>query len=361
MSFRFMAKLTLKQFASNFKSYIVIAFSLVVCIVSLFMITEAIFYSSTFLENINTYKRTYDLDMPVHNDNYLESYDFYMNLINESKYPKIEKINSVYAAPLTKVNVDEYYLLQIYSEKIFYAPTIEIVKGNMFSENEINNGTNVIILDTNYNKEVGETIKINNTEYNIIGLSNNGNFITQENILKNGFFTVYIDRIIFKEVLSQEEEDRFFFDIKKIGGIPTSPYNEAFSNFIIDTLLYIILIVLVLFCALSIIIQLFKNIIECRIYEFYIYKIFGIDFKMICKLFYIPLFIVNLFSDIIAVCVYFITEPLQEMIGFGHQLNFKIIIYIFFLIAILLGCTTIKVFRWLVLISPVEIKGENYV
>lgn len=285
MRLDFILNVSIKQLWNNLKSTIVIILSLTMCITSVFLMAEAMLYSNTFLQNIEENRRTYSLEGGGYSEDYERTYTLYNEVMYGDCLPEIAKFYGIYANPILSDNVENYFGVALYlKDDSRYAVELDLIDGRSFSDKEIAEGANVIVLSylenhyrTDDEYKVGDTVLINDISYEIIGIDGGINsYITEQNILNNHNFYIYFDTIAFAQRLSSTEEQAFVDLFTAIGSTPVSWYEQYFSGFALHVVTCIVLISLVSYCAFSIIAQLFKFMVKSREYEYNIYKILGI-------------------------------------------------------------------------------------
>lgn len=329
MRLRFIFSVSLKQLWNNLKSTIVIILSLTVCITSVFLMAEALLYSNNFLADIELNQRTYVLDTSDDTADNKNTYRLYNEVIYGTKLPKISEIDGIYVNSAVNTNVEDYISAAIYKkDDSRYSVELDLIDGRPFSENEISEGTNVIIIDNNLNYwregneyKVGDTVVINGSSYEIIGIDKHQSYITEENVLKNENFSIYFDSIVFTERLNTSDEQKFMELFATVNAVPESRFSQFFSEFAIHVVTYIVLILLVSYCAFSIIAQLFRYMVKSRRYEYNIYKVLGVHSSLLFALYFTPILFVSVTSGILGILLYRYSEPLQSYIGMGDVLS----------------------------------------
>ncbi len=344
MRLRFIFSVSLKQLWNNLKSTLVIILSLTVCITSVFLMAEALLYSNNFLTDIELNRRTYEINMPGSTTDNKTSYRLYEEVVYGTKLPKISEIIGIYVNPVVSTDVEDYISAAVYKEEDSrYSVELDLIDGRSFSENEIAEGTNVIIIDNNLNYwregneyKVGDTVFINDISYEIIGIDNHQSYITEENVLKYENFYIYFDNIVFAEQLKASDEQIFMELFDVVDAVPESRFSRLFSEFAIHVLTYIVLIALVSYCAFSIIAQLFHYMVKSRRYEYNIYKVLGVRSSLLFALYFTPILFVSVISGTFGVLLYWYSEPLQSYIGMGDVLSPSICLICCLIIGIVL-------------------------
>ena len=341
MRFRFVLDVSIKQLLNNLNSTFVVVLSLTVCIASVFLMAEALLYSNDFLKDIEVNRRTYSIMEGVEKTDCANTYKVYEEVVHNDYLPEISCINGIYANPIVQENVEDYISAAIYFEDDpRYFVEFDLIDGRGFTEREILEGSNVIVIsnDLNYWKtgdefQVGDEVLINDISYEIIGIDRHESYITEQNVIKNQNFYIYINEIKFTKGLAAEEEQEFLQLFKMVDSTPVSKFSQLFSEFAMHVITYIILIGLVSYCAFSIIAQLFNFMVKSRNYEYNIYKVLGIQDSLLCVLYYIPIILVFILSGALGIWIYRYSEPLQSYIGMGDVLSFDICIVCYVIVA----------------------------
>lgn len=319
----------MKQLWNNLKSTIVIILSLTVCITSVFLMAEALLYSSNFLWDIELNRRTYETNMPGSVTDNAVSYQLYEEVINGNKLSEISEIIGIYVNPVVSTDVEDYIGAAVYKkDDPRYSVELDLIDGRTFSEKEIADGSNVIIIDNSLNYwrdgneyKIGDTVLINDIFYEIIGIDNHQSYITEENILRNENFYIYFDNIVFTKQLNAPDEQVFMDLFATVDATPESRFSRLFSEFAMHVLTYIVLIALVSYCAFSIIAQLFHYMVKSRRYEYNIYKVLGVRSSILFFLYFMPILFVSAISEVFGFWLYRYSEPLQSYIGMGDVLS----------------------------------------
>lgn len=340
MRFLFVVDVSIKQLLNNFKSAFVVILSLTVCIASVFLMTEVLLYSNEFLKDIEVNRRTYSI-MGGEKVDCENTYKVYEEVVHNDYLPEISCVNGIYANPIVQENVEDYISAEIYFEgDPRYSVELDLIDGRGFTEKEVLEGANVIVIsnDLNYWKtgdefQVGDEVLINNISYEIIGIDRHESYITEQNVMKNHNFYIYINEIKFAKCLAVEEEQVFFELFEMIDSTPVSRFTQLFSEFAIHVITYLILIGLVSYCAFSIIAQLFNFMVKSRNYEYNIYKVLGIQGPLLFVLYFTPIFLTFVLSGGLGICIYRYSEQLQSYIGMKDVLSFDICIVCYAIIA----------------------------
>lgn len=307
-------------------------------------------YANTFLEKIHLNKRTYSLNFAYDMENHLRSYDFYEEVFYGSKLPEITQFTDVCAHPIVNVNIEEYVTALVYLENDpRCVPEITLLDGRLFSEEELANGSDVIILSEQVNYfrtetpyQLGDFIQINEIPYEIIGLCNGHSYITENNVMKRQNFLLTVGSILFSDILSAEEEQNFARLCSVVGANPVTRYSEAAPEFAMQVVGYVIIILLILYCALTIIVQLFDFMVKSRRYEYNIYKVLGISEGMLFFVYYTPISLISLISVLAGYGIYGITEKWQGIIGMEQVLSMPVVAAVGCVIVAVLFATTIS-------------------
>lgn len=323
MRVRFVVEASVNQLIRNIKSTVVIILSLAVCITSVFFMTEALLYSTNFLKNMLVNKRTYNLHLASSAEFPEKRYDFYKTIMYDEAFPEIEYIPTVFANPINNENTKVYIAPSIYAEqKTYYKPSLDLMEGRPFTEEEMRNGNNVLIIAEYVNDwhkgepiQVGDTVIMNDKPYEIIGIDRQNSYITESNLLANQDFIISISQIRFASQLSAREEQLLTDLCAQLRSKPKTVFSEMATGFAMHVITYIGLIGLVLYCAFSIISQLFNYMVKSRLYEYNIYKVLGISNGLLLALFYMPILIISACSFALGLTIYRCSDTLQYSLG----------------------------------------------
>ena len=362
MRIRFILGVSLKQLWYNLKSTLVVLLSLTICIASVLLMAEASLYSNTFLQNIDENRRTYSFESGGYNEAYEQTYTLYNEVMYGDSLPEIAKFYGIYANPTLSENVGDYIGLAIYLDNDSrFSTELDLIDGRGFTEEEIANGSNVVIIssDVNYWRgedpyQVGDKLLINNIPYEIIGIDSFNSYITEQNVLNNHSFYICFDTIAFAQRLSSADEQTFMELFATVGNTPISWYEQHFADFAIHVVTYIVLIGLVSYCAFSIIAQLFNFMVKSREYEYNIYKVLGIKRSLLTALYFTPIILVSILSGVLGLLVYRYSEPWQSIIGMGDILSSGVCVACFAIIGIVLLIAVLPNYRRLCRQSAVE-------
>lgn len=341
MRFRFVWGVSIKQLLNNLNSTCVVVLSLTACIASVFLMAEALLFSNDFLKDIEVNRRTYSIVAGAEQADSVNTYKVYEEVVHNNYLPEVSCINGIYANPILQENVEDYIGAAIYFESHpRYSVEFDLIDGRGFTEKEILEGTNVIVIsnDLNYWKvgdefQVGDEVLINDISYEIIGIDRHESYITEQNVIRNQNFYIYINEIQFAKALTPEEEQEFFQLFEMVGATPVSRFSQLISEFSMHVITYIMLIALVSYCAFSIIAQLFNFMVKSRSYEYNIYKVLGIQDSLLFVLYFMPIMLVFILSGIFGILIYRYSEPLQRYIGMGDVLPFRICIVCYVIVA----------------------------
>ena len=323
---------------------------------------EALLYSNSFLQNIEVNRRTYSIEMIGGANNSAETYAVYNEVIYGNTLPDISSISGIYANPIMDENVEDYISSAIYLHNDSrYSTKLDLIDGRGFTEEEIANGSNVIIIssDLNYWKgenpyQVGDIVMINNTPYEIIGIDSYSSYITEQNVLNNRNFIIYFDSIQFSQRLSASDEKAFMELFASVNCSPTSIFTQLLTEFTMHVVTYVALIGLISYCAFSIIAQLFNYMVKSRLYEYNIYKVLGIKQSMLFAVYYTPILMISVLAGFLGIMLYRYSEPLQSHIGMENVLEPGVYIICLLIIGIVLLLATMPNYIKLKLQSAVE-------
>ena len=329
MRTRFVIAVSLKQLQSNLKSTLVVILCLTICVASVFLMAESLLYSNNFLQDIEINRRTYSVNMSGGSENPAKTYTVYNEVIYGDTLPEISSITGIYANPDIDENVEDYISAAVYFENDpRYSVELDLIDGRGFTAEELAAGSNVIIISTDLNYwkakdpyEVGDTVLVNNTPYEVIGIDSYSSYITEQNVLNNRNFYIYFDGIQFSQRLSTDDEQLFMELFTSVNGSPTSRFSQLLTEFTIHVATYICLIGLVSYCAFSIIAQLFNYMVKSRQYEYNIYKVLGIKHSLLFAVYYTPILLLSILSGFLGIVLYRYSEPLQCYIGMENTLT----------------------------------------
>lgn len=368
MRWRFILSVSLKQLWNNIKSTLVVFLSLTVCVTSVFLMAEALLYSNTFIQNMEVNRRTYSIENNGYHEDYLGTYDLYKEVFSGSTLPEISCIDNIYANPTNTISdsvdgtSEENFSLAIYRQNdIRYTVKFDLIAGREFTEEEITNGANVVILSDTLNYwrsgneyRVGDTVQINGISYEIIGLDRTESYITEQNVLEHRNFCIYFDNIEFTKKLTSAEEQILVDLFATVDATPSSWFSQQFSEFMMHLITYVALIGLVSYCAFSIIAQLFNYMVKSRMYEYNIYKVLGVGKALLFALYFTPIALVAVLSNVAGFLLYRYSEPLQQHIGMGDTLSSGICVLCFAVVGVVLLIAVLPNYRKLKWQSAIE-------
>jgi len=362
MRSRFVLEASIKQLIRNIKSTVVIILSLTICVASVFFMAEALLYSTNFLKNMAVNKRTYNLHLSAGGENPEKRYDFYNMVMYDEAFPEIEFVSNIFLNPVKQDNMEVYIAPNVYLDQHpYYTPSLDLREGRPFTEEELRNGSNVLIIAEYVNDwhegeplQVGDTVTMNDAAYEIIGIDRNVSYITESNMLASQGFVISIDQIRFASLLSASEEQLLIDYCEELRARPKTVYSEQASGFAMHVITYIGLIVLVLYCAFSIISQLFDYMVKSRLYEYNIYKVLGISNKLLLALFYTPILLISALSFAFGLVIYHCSDILQYYIGMEDVLPTSASLVCCVLVVSVLIVTTFPQYKRLEKASAVE-------
>ena len=323
---------------------------------------EALLYSNSFLQNIEVNRRTYSIEMIGGTNNPAETFTVYNEIIYGNTLPQISSIAGIYANPIVDENVEDYISSSIYLDNDFrYITELNLIDGRGFSEEEIADGSNVVIIssDVNYWRgedpyQVGDSLLINNIPYEIIGIDSYNSYITEQNVMNNRNFIIYFDSIQFADRLSVSDEKAFMELFASVNCSATSIFSQQLTEFAMHVVTYVVLIGLVSYCAFSIIAQLFNFMVKSREYEYKIYKVLGINRSLLAALYFTPILLVSILSGVLGLLVYRYSEPWQSIIGMGDILSSGVCAACYAIIGVVLVIAVLPNYRRLCRQSAVE-------
>ncbi len=362
----------IKFLLTNLKDTIVAAKSAIVVIIFSISLTTTIilsFYSMlsesvVSIENIQYDSRNYQIG--VANSEKISN----MATINKvlfGNYPKILNAVPFSVRSFQVTEADEEYKMLTGCDKVvsttqfdgypvvhdsfctfLYIPSPNILEGRWFTDEEILNGDDVIVLSKSWlqknmpeaSYKIGDGYVINDEQFKIIGFTDGvdevleavylpqPNYIPYKTMLKhesdsNGF-NVYggYMHVEFERPLSKNER----LDIAALFGnehgsnIPMSQVDIAGSSYYLATVLVFVIAIVMVFISTLNIIGLHKSVLQLNIYRYMVYKICGATNKFISKAIRFTTYAISLCSTVIGSLIYLLfSNVLPKEYG-----NFKI-------------------------------------
>ena len=367
----FSVKEAISAIYANKRSSRIIFLTISVTLASILVLLQSFLYSSSFLESINKNQRTYHLNMSPWGVNHEAGSEFVRTILY-GNYPfQIEEVRGI-------ATYTELYELYPASYVSFYAEIIlddlpnaylekkeiQVTHGRTFLQEELITNKQVVIIDEGGsmydNQEINEMISIMDEEYQIIGLTSSGNFIPFISVMDNEDFLFVVDQIVFAYKLSSAERSQFYKEINNLGGTPVSVYEMHMNHFVLTIVLYLIIIVIVMFCCMGTVVALFHYMVKSRMYDFNVFKLCGIGRGQLLSLFYTPLFMIFILSCLAGFVLYRMSIPLQGRLGITGNLPWQIILLAFLLLLFFMLITVEPLKRRLIKAPPInKLLGES--
>lgn len=348
MKQRYLLKISILQILQHLESSLVILFALTVSVVALLHTARQMLYSSDFLLKADEYRRTYNLN--IWNRDVEQSRSLIDTLLFTDTY-EVESIDDVYV-----FEEDQYTSGYSLTSGIYlqgngrYRQSVALLYGRMFTEEEVEDGAPVIILKeydaSVLDKDVGDSVLFGGESYEIIGINDNlCSYIPYKSVLKNMNLSLDPNTVCFSKALSDNEKAQFCEYIESMGGSPQSLYEFYKSGFIRSEMMYMVLMLLLAVCALSIIAQLFLYMMESRKYEMQVYETLGVTRGFKLLVFYVPILILTVLAAAAGDILYYLSEPLQKKLGFEEQLGIAGSILVNVFVIIIMIITSIPIYR----------------
>jgi ABC-type antimicrobial peptide transport system permease subunit len=294
------------------------------------------------------------------------------NIINDSILPEVTGTSDIIVNSVSS-NYEVQAISQYNSETAFESNSI--IKGNWFSDKDINDGNMVVICNEDFlnkyypNSEIGDSIRLFNFSFTISGIvapyddSVENMYIPYKALTEicekcnNDMRIISTLNIDFAEELSAAQKTELIDVVNKNVHQTDeikSRYDMSFSGNVLDCILYIGLIcIMFMFCIINVI-NLFRYFALSNLYEYSILKICGSSNLFIMILMYIQSVIIAGFSYGIGLIIYFISLPAQETFGLTIELNFIFYLLIFLLVFILITLSYIPTIKKISTVSPVD-------
>lgn len=292
--------------------------------------------------------KTYSIQVMNQDQTVLEEY---ISWLEQQNLDKIVFCSNVELDPLNaNIELLSSGALTIQSRKDDQIRTETALGRGEFTEEEINQGKNVIILSIDQlplrgSSEgiLGETIQLDGVDYEIIGVSNysRGPFIPYRSFLKSEFSLDTID-ITLDEVLLQDESEEFVEYIQNSvpGILVQSPY-DVYSNYLNQPQDHVILLILYFAASLILFLFLMKYILDSSRYEYIVYSICGASRGTVINLMYIEVFCSSVVASLAAVVVHRLFynvffDKINMLQGLRYRFIDYLLIMLFICIAILI-------------------------
>lgn len=331
----FLVRMSVKRLAACTQSSLTIILVLAVCFFAFLVLLEPIFEVCASWSYVQETKRTWQVSANINSDvvTHNGTSGLYSELLWGSSFAEIEEVKGIYARyDYAQEERDDFFESNISQISIYvagnprYSPEIQVIEGRIFSDQELESGENVIILPMDSGYRVGDTFSIGGTDYKIIGLtlSESKVWITESNALANDDFYLEVSYVVFVNPLNDTQEKEFTALVISVwGGSPENYYADTLVEFFMDLLGYAILIAFIMFCAFSIVVQLFGFMVRSRRYEFSIYKILGMKAAMFSALFLYPVIMLDIVGCVTGWILFKVSGPL--LIRLGMETHVRII------------------------------------
>lgn len=356
-------KLSIKHLWNHKGSSFIIFMSIAVCVFSLLLLTEEMFYSTDFLKDVDYKKRSYsigygygfsydtDTTLFYEADNSL-IYDLAEELLNGNTFP-VESIDIICAIPecATDAFMDYMYIYNSNRTNMEMSD-IQLTDGRLFTEEEERTGANVIILDTGdsstglVGKKVGGTVTINEVTYEIIGTcEHSGTYITYANAVKTQMYRLYCGTVTFSHQLNQEEKRAFEDRLSLCGANAATRYDEEIDSYVQGVIRFFLIILVFLFFITRIIVQMFLYMVDSRKGEFTIYQELGCSVGNFRKIFYYPALMLALLGESLGMIFYALSRDLKSWINMDTPLCLPVQLVLDLLIIIIVVAVISPVYR----------------
>ncbi|MDY4839467.1 MAG: ABC transporter permease, partial [Lachnospiraceae bacterium] len=139
------------------------------------------------------------------------TYHFVNELLKSTGIP-VEKVKNIHAYPENyRESFADYIVVQGLEERL-EKPSIPVTEGRTFSEEEMKNGDNVIIINNSdrlagmAGKMVGDSVIIDLVPYQVIGITSaSENYITYANAVKTNTYRLMVGSVLFSRQLSPKQ------------------------------------------------------------------------------------------------------------------------------------------------------------
>jgi len=330
------------------ESSLIILFALTVSVVAVLHTARQMLYSSGFLLKAEEYRRTYNLN--IWDRDIEQSRSLIDTLLFTDTY-SVESVDYVYVYEENDYASDYSLSPIVYLQgNGRYRQSVDVLYGRMFTEDELKDGAQVMIL-TEYeasvlDKDLGDSVLFGGECYEIVGINDNQfGYIPYESVIENMNLSLCPNTVCFSNILPDSEKTQFYEYIESMGGSPQSLYEFYKSDFVRSEIMYMVLMLLIAVCALTIIAQLFLYMMESRKYEMKVYETLGVTWGFKLLIFYTPMLLLTILSAVAGDILYYLSEPLQEKLGFEEQLGIAGFILVDVFVVIIMIITSIPIYR----------------
>lgn len=250
-----------------------------------------------------------------------------------------------------------------------------LVSGSWFDPGDIENGNMVVVCDVNYINEhfkgytVGDNISLFGSNFTLCGVSDTSNdsfadcyipYNAIVRICRNGNNNVCVSSTLsvdFADELTSEQKT----ELINIANMYTHQTNEIKSRYdlsisgrVLDCILYIGLICIMFAFCITNVINLFRYFSLSNIYEYSILKICGSNNGFIAFLLFLQSLIIVCVSYVIGLILYFVSKPLQNLLGLSAELNGVFYFLMFICIIVAMTLSYLPTIRKISTVSPVD-------
>lgn len=304
---------------------------------------------TVFQDNIT--KKSYDIDIDGFHD--------INTILHTPSLPFIKEVyfSSTYSATISEKNKGIRDLDKSISEKWIFSDTFSylnqknyansIVQGSYFTNKQLEDGEAVVILSEDIMKQYYTNIKIGDTMYlfenlfRIIGVFKGAehtcllplNYLQYLKTDPQEYeYQITGMTTIFENTLSSQQLEDLRSQLKAYGNTDKkiqSDYENMLFDYYMIAVKYIFLILAILvFCILNIV-GLFRYLFGCHIYDYVIYKIYGIKNSFFIALVYGQAFLFMTIAYLLAVWIYQTLEPHLLTLNISISLSgkFQLLVY----------------------------------
>lgn len=322
MHISYLLRVTGKQLRAHLGAYLAILLSLTICSAALLMLTETLVYTRGFFEQLEKSRRTYQMnwDIPAA----AGSQALARELLLGDRFD-VQELTTCYAKP-----ADGRLILNLWDpdcKMLRHGP--DIGDGRDFTREELETGADVIVLPAIQTAlggvyAVGDSIPIGGRDYQVVGLNRAMTaWVPVKNALNRDDLSLEMDPVIFASPLSREQEAEFLTLARAAGAAPVRAEAGELGETAGEMVQYLVLILLIMYCAFSIIAGLFRYLTESRAYEFRIYRVLGIQSAALAGVYYAPVLLTAAVSFGLGVLLYRLTEPVQAIFSLGTSLPWE--------------------------------------
>lgn len=349
----------------------IICFSLSITIAISLILIKGLLLQIGDVQEINESKRSYFVDNQCNTEDSRCALTLDKILADDS-LPAVTDCSDVFLSSLSS-DINVLTVTSYNTDRI--GNMCEILSGNQFTENDLVNGNMNVICDENYLKEhypnysVGDNITLFRESFTIIGIFSSSNdsfadcYVPYNTIVKlcnNGNNDISVSSTLsidFAEELTLEQKNKLI-NIANMYTHQTdevnSRYDLTFSGKVLDCILYIGLIVIMFAFCITNVINLFKYFSVSNLYEYSILKICGSNNGFITILMFLQSMIIVIFSYILGLAEYFISIPLQELLGLNKELSMVYYLIVFLFVVVAITFSYIPTIKKISTVSPVD-------